>query len=419
MKSVLILGAGISGLALGWYLRDQYDVTIAEASNRSGGWIRTYQHEGFLFDCGPHSFRTTGHGAQTLDLIDELGLTSELIAADATDQFLFFNGVVQKIPRGIISLLTSPLTRGILLDLLREWHVPKGVGEESVQAFAERRLGSTVAARFFDPMVSGIFAGDPSSLSLEACFPRFHEMEQEHGSLIKAAICGKKKQTPQIMSFRRGMQCFTDTLAEGLGERLQTGKEAIKVSFGRDVKVDFSDGSSLTADHLYVAIPAWQLAKLLPIPELGHIPFASVAAVSLGYKRKILPHKGFGYLVPEVEKQSILGVVWDSVVFPQQNQHSDETRATVMMGGVRRSELIDLSDQELTSIACKAVSDSQPDASIVMRARQAIPQYELGFSQLRKQIMDVCPHQCTLLGNSFFGVSINDCIKRAREISAL
>ena len=315
MKRVLILGAGISGLALGWYLRDKCEVVIAEASDRPGGWIHTRQHEGFLFDCGPHSFRTAGHGAQTLGFIDELGLTSELIAAEATDQFLFYEGAIRKMPKGIISLLTSPLTRGIIWDLMREWRVPKGVEEESIQAFAERRFGPTIAARFIDPMVSGIFAGDPLKLSLACCFPWLHRMEQEYGSLMKAAVFGKKKPSSQVMSFRRGMQCLTDTLTERLGDRLRMRKEATKISFGREVEVHFSDGTSLTADHIYAAIPAWRLANLLPIPALETIPFASVAAVSLGYKKKILSHKGFGYLVPAAEKQSILGVVWDSAVF--------------------------------------------------------------------------------------------------------
>ena len=88
-----------------------------------------------------------------------------------------------------------------------------------------------------------------------------------------------------------------------------------------------------------------------------------------------------------------------------------------MMGGIRRPELIDLSDQELTNIACKAVSDIEPDASIVMRARHAIPQYEVGFTHLRKQILDSCPKQCTLMGNSFYGVSINDCIYHAHKLA--
>ena len=411
-KRVVILGAGISGLSLAWYLRNKYDVVLAEASDRPGGWIRTHQQEGFLFEGGPHSFRTEGHGT-TLVLIDELGLTPDLITANTTDQFLFYQQRLHQVPKGIFSLLTSRLTRDLLPSLCREWNAPKALGEESVQAFAERRLGASIAARFVDPMVSGIYAGDPSKLSVSSCFPKLCQMERNHGSLIKALLWGPKSPPSKVMSLKGGMQSLTDRLAELLKNQIHFGKSATQVTFGKEVEVLLADGSTLTADHLYAAIPAWQMAKLLPIPQLKQIPFSSVVAVSLGYKKNILSHRGFGYLVPNIENKKILGVIWDSCVFPQQNRHSGETRVTVMMGGTRQPDLLDWCDQELIALACREVSEVQPDASLVVRAHRAIPQYELGFMQLRNQIEQLCPESCTLLGNSYFGVSINDCIQQA------
>ncbi len=410
VRRALILGAGISGLSLAWYLRNQCEVTLVEAAERPGGWIRTYQHEGFLFEGGPHSFRASGHGAATLALIEELGLTPQLIAACATEQFLLYKNVLHKVPKTLFSLLTSPLTRDLVPALWREWRIPKGSDEESVQTFAERRLGAAMASRLVDPMVSGIYGGDPAKLSFPACFPQLHLMEQKYGSLVRGMLSGSRSASSRVLSLRGGLQKLTDTLAERLGGRLQLNKMATRISFGREVQVSFSDGTSIAADHLYLALPAWQLAKLLPIPTLSQIPFASLAAVSLGYRRQVLANRGFGYLVPAVENKQILGMIWDSEVFPQQNQHPQETRVTVLMGGTRRPELVDRSDEELLRLACEAMPGLKPDASLVVRARQAIPQYELGFSQRLGQIKQHLPAQCTLLGSSYHGVSINDCI---------
>ncbi len=412
MRRVLILGAGISGLSLAWRLRNQCEVIVAEASDRVGGWIRTHRHQGYLFEGGPHSFRK---GEATLALIDELGLTPHLIAADTTDQYLYFRNRIQKVPKSLFSFLTSPLTYDLLPSLWREWRAAKGTGEESIQAFAERRFGSAVASRFFDSMVSGIFAGDPTKLSLQACFPQMYQTEQEQGSLVRKALFKAKSEGPSVFSLRGGLQQLTDTLAEHLAPRIQLGKEATKISFEKEVQVAFQDGTLLSIDHVYAAIPAWRLAKLLPIPQLTQIPFASVAAVSLGYRRRILAHKGFGYLVPAAENQSILGTIWDSEVFPQHNSHPEETRVTVMMGGVRRPDLVDRSDEELIDLARRTVSGAVPDVSLVTRARYAIPQYEVGFSHLLDQIQKACPPSCTLLGNSYYGVAINDCIQRSNQ----
>src|SRR5581483_7615363 len=66
-----------------------------------------------------------------------------------------------------------------------------GAGEETVAEFFTRRLGPEAYARVVEPLLAGIHAGDATRLSLPATFPRFVEMERDHGGLVRAALSGR------------------------------------------------------------------------------------------------------------------------------------------------------------------------------------------------------------------------------------
>ena len=156
-------------------------------------------------------------------------------------------------------------------------------------------------------------------------------------------------------------------------------------------------------------------------PQIEPIPSCSIATVNLGYRKNLLFKKGFGYLIPSKEKEDVLGVVFDSSAFPEQNRHTEETRLTVMLGGARNPAIAAQSLNTLETAALKAVRDhlaiqTEPDAIEIEVAEKAIPQYLINHAGrlqiIEKQINAISP--ClTLLGNSFYGVGVNDCIRRA------
>jgi oxygen-dependent protoporphyrinogen oxidase len=220
----VILGGGISGLALAWYLKKKYQetihLTIIEKSSRAGGWIRSIQQQGFLFEEGPRSCRTKGAGIATLELIEELGLENEVIAASphAKKRYLYTGKQLRCLPQGIISSLFSPLTRGILPALWKEWRkAPEKCEDESIYDFFARRFSPEIAEQFIDPMVAGIYAGDIRQLSLRSCFPQLHRWEQEYGSLTKGMFFDRSRskeihspfvqamKSAPIFSFKNGM----------------------------------------------------------------------------------------------------------------------------------------------------------------------------------------------------------------------
>lgn len=433
-KKVIILGAGITGLATGYLLKDQADVTIVEKSDSPGGWIRTLEHDGFLFELGPRSCRPKGNGRYTLKLIEDLGLNNEIITGNkaATKRYLYLNSKLQKIPSSLLSFITSSLTRPMVPSLLREpWVPPSTEDDETIHDFTSRRFGKYAANTFFNPLTLGIFAGDTKKLSIKSCFPNIHEWEQAHRSVIRGALKSKPKhpvtspfieslQKEPLFTFKGGMQTLTDKLAEQLAGHIRYHTTVAEID-AQDTHVTVKTGThSETYDHLYLCIPARQLKALIPtVPE---VETASVVTASVGYKHKTLNEEGFGHLIPTSEQEKVLGIVWDSSAFPEQNRHSQETRLTVMMGGAHHPEVIESDEKDLEALAIDALRrqlgiTARPDALLIRYARDAIPQYHVGHEERVAEVESELPRSMTLMGNSFRGVAINDCIASAYRIT--
>ncbi len=447
----VILGAGISGLTLGWYLRkkfgDTVQLSILESQSRTGGWIQTSHQKGFLLEQGPRSCRPYGAGYETLSLIEQLGLEQELVFASpaSKQRYLYSAGSLKALPTGLISLPFSPFAPILLKALWQDWRTPKGDEDwdESIDAFITRRLGKTAAELFFDPLVSGVYAGDITKLSMKSCFPLIHQWEQHSGSLLKGAFSKRPNvqlskspfvlnaQKKGLFSLKGGMEALTSSLTGKLEPFIHLNSEAIGLQFnGTKAKIILKNGQILQADHIFSAIPPQALADLIQphhletFKALSAIPSVSVGVVNLGYRQPDLCPKGFGYLIPTNERQRILGTVFDSSAFPSQNNLAAETRLTVMIGESQFPKDFEEADSRCLQIALKAVAAHlgivcKPDCAFIKIAKNAIPQYHIGHSKLLLKIelgLQDLPTPITLLGNGFYGVAVNDCIAKAKAV---
>lgn len=442
---IAILGAGISGLATAWFLKQalgaSIHLTLIEKSQRVGGWIQTLHTQGFLFEQGPRSCRTKGAGQETLALIEALGLQDQILAPhpDARNRYLYDGQRLQCLPKHLWEVPLNPLTQGWLKALWRDWRMPKRQEkDESIQSFFSRRLGEPWAERLIDPFVSGIYAGDCSRLSLKSCFPLFDQWEQQQGSLVRGAwrhrspsahqspFIQKMRRFP-MFSFREGMEVLPRALARELKDCLSLGQSVNSLRFdaqGVDIRLD--NQQSLKVDHVISTLPIPVLASLLadyPLlsTKLRELSYATVSVINIGFNRSVLPLKGFGYLIPSRAGLSVLGCVWDSCVFPEQNLQN-QTRLTVMMGGSRHPEVEQMSEKELMENSLQALHKhlgihAEPQAIQVKQAKNAIPQFEVGHSIWKGEIQEAITHlspRLTLSGSAWTGVSINDCIAQAR-----
>ncbi|MBA2368143.1 MAG: protoporphyrinogen oxidase [Candidatus Protochlamydia sp.] len=446
---VVILGAGISGLATAWFIKkhcgSKAKITLIEKSSRIGGWIQTVQVGDFLFEQGPRSCRTKGSGREMLTLIEELGIGDQLIGAHPASRrrFIYRKGCLQELPQNPLGILFKPAMQGWAGALWRDWTASKSKEEdESVEAFFNRRLGKNWCSRLADPFMSGIYAGDIRKLSMRSCLPLLWSWEREYGSLLKGAWKQPKKKTAStafvrkweresLFSFKRGMQALTEALGSHLNDEINLSLEPISIDCRREgVIIRLAGGKELMADHLISTLPAPTFAALAaPFNDilsqgLNALPYATVNVVNLGYRQSVLKKEGFGYLIPSEEKDSILGCVWDSSVFPQQNFRREETRLTVMIGGTRNSAEQSI-DKNGLEIALEALGrhlgiSAIPDAVQIKLAKHAIPQYTVGHwawcEMIQKQLSNL--PRLTLAGSAFNGVSVNDCVAHS-ALSAL
>ncbi|HOI15573.1 MAG TPA: protoporphyrinogen oxidase [Geobacteraceae bacterium] len=455
MKKAVIIGGGISGLATAFLLRrnaeetgENLQITLLEKENRPGGKIWSIKADGYLCEWGPNGFLDSK--PQTLALCDVLGVRDQLLRSNdnARKRFIFSDGMLHRLPENGPSFFVSKLISwpGKLRLSLEPFAPgpPAGV-DETLAAFGRRRLGKEALQKLIAPMVSGIFAGDPETMSLKSCFPRIAELERDYGGLIMAMLrLAKKKRRERaegkvvsspsgpggiLTSFRNGIQELTDLLAGSLDNgTVVTGKGAVKILAGETLPYRvLTETGDCDADLVIVAAPSFAAAGLLDELDggisdiLGEIPYASMTVVCFGYERDAIEHdlNGFGYLIPKEEGMHTLGTLWDSSIFAHRAPEGYVLLRS-MLGGACFPEYLELPDEEVvrrvrSDLATTMGIKELPTFVRVFRHEKAIPQYTVGHGdRLRALEERLAVHPGLLLtGNSYRGVGLNDCVAAA------
>lgn len=431
---VIIVGGGISGLSLAWYLtkNPEIEVTLLEKEGRVGGWMGTDATSGFLFEKAPRIFKTS-RSLELLQLIEELGLNDKLVASSpsANSRYIWSKGELHLLPRNLSALLSSSFMRQHLGTFIGEWmRAKKEVQDESVWDFVSRRFSSEVAEYFFDPLFKGIFAGDIRKLSIRSCMPLLKEWEERYGSVTKgffAHVWRKKKRQPKagiassFFSLEGGVETLIRVMQEKLQDKIVVSQEVKSVHFTNEGVVVKTQDKSWQGDMLFSALPCDQLGKLLqPIDQecaasLLSIPLQGLASVHLGYHADLLPVSGAGYLIPTCEKEDLLGVLFDSSIFPQNNRHKNETRLSAMLPLTEESDEAVI-QRALNGLRRHLKIGKEPDFASVLRSKNAIPQYHVGhgvqIAALEERVKKRLP-RLRLLGNYLHGVSVNECVRLA------
>lgn len=440
MKPVAIVGAGITGLTAAFELRKRgVPATVYEAGDRAGGVIRTVQEQGFIAECGPNTLLETS--PRIPELFRELGLEKEALYSDpaAKNKYVIRGGKPVRMPGSGADFFRSELfSARAKLRLLREPFVRRSAPEieESLAAFVVRRLGNEFLDYAINPFVAGVYAGDPWKLSVREAFAKVYELEQRYGSLIGGQILGARerkrrggvsKQNAPKVSFARGLGTLTDTLAARLAPDLRFGHalEGLQQTFGGWTLQFRTPAGPMECEHsaVLLTVPAFHLAKL-PFSSILHvnldflkqIRYAPVSSIVLGFRRDQVEHPldGFGFLVPEVERLNILGAIFSSSLFPNRAP-KDHVLITCYLGGFRAPELPFREVDEQVNLVRQDLEKTLGvrGESVYMHHafyRNAIPQYELGYSAIRRE-MDTVEIKCPGLffgGNYRNGVSLSD-----------
>jgi oxygen-dependent protoporphyrinogen oxidase len=407
--TVAIIGGGISGLSAAYALhKRQVPYLLLEAGPSLGGVIRTETRDGFLLEGGPDSM--LAQKPEGLALCRELGLGDRLVPTnpDLRSVYVLHRRKLHPLPEGMMLAVPTkilPFARSGLfswpgklrmgLDLV----IPggNGRGDESIASFLRRRFGQEAVERLGEPLLAGIHAGDPERLSILATFPRFRDLEEKHGSLVRGmwaapTLAPGAKRPAAFYSLRGGLREMVDALVVRL-ERdriwMKAGVRAVaRANEGFSLAVE--GGETVGAERVIVAAPGPKIAPALEglVPgaarALAAIPFASSATVLLGYRREDVLHPlgGYGMVVPKTEGLRTTALSFVSTKFPHRAPEG-HVLLRGFLGGVRDAEVMSLSDEGMVETVKSDMAGilglrRPPVMSRVFRWPGGTPQLEVG-----------------------------------------
>lgn len=438
---VIILGAGITGLSLALACRQRgLNAVVIEQGRAAGGAIQTRFQDGFLYEPGPNSILLKSpevHG-----FLQQVGLREQLIpAADAAKKrFLVRNGRMLAMPSGVLSAIGTPLyTLPAKLRLLAEPFIGKCPHEdESVASFVTRRLGREFLDYGIAALVAGIWAGDPRQLSVRHAFPKVWNLEQKFGSLIRGSIgitrerkrTGTAKFPSIILSHPLGLSACVAHMARQVGDALKLGVAVTAINCAQEGwAVEWAEGRAVcSAPHLVITQPVhrWpylpfsaglreRLARLTGPP---HVP---VTTVFMGFRREQVAHPldGFGVLIPPAENCPVLGVSFNSTLFPGRAPPGHVALTAFVGGALHPQAAVDDRSQlwsSLQPVLHRLLATSgEPVYWDHCHWPQAIPQYDMEHTLFLRQIQSVEHSYRGLhfIGNFRDGPGLNDCILSA------
>ncbi|OHE81251.1 MAG: protoporphyrinogen oxidase [Verrucomicrobia bacterium RIFCSPLOWO2_12_FULL_64_8] len=447
MPTVAIIGGGLTGLTAAHELtKAGREVRLFEAAARTGGAVVSHAGDGWLVEGGPNTLLET---PDVVSVVNDLGLAAERLEASpaAKNRFLLRGGRLIAAPMAPPKILTTPLlSLGAKLRLFAEpFRRPRRrSGDVSLAEFIRDHFGQEVVDYVMNPFVAGIYAGDVAKLSTRHAFAKIWAIEQTHGSIIRGQIAAMKQRrargepaAPRSVSFVRGLQTLTDTLAARLpAGTVRTGAAVESLLPGRPWRVIWrQEGATHTteAEAVVLALPAAAMARLAfgtlgerPLAALEAVEYPPVTSLFLGFRRAQVTHPldGFGVLVPAIENRSVLGVLFSSTLFPHRAP-AGHVALTVFVGGARQPDVARLAPEKLLAHIAPDLSEllGVSGSSVFVRHTawpRAIPQYNLGYERFLDAMAQAeASHPGLFIGGHVRdGIALSDCLAAGKRLAA-
>ncbi len=434
-KRVVIAGGGVSGLAAAYDLkRAGIECVVFEKRPRLGGVIETRHWENCTFDNGPDGFLS--QKPEALALIEELGLGAEVIGSNDSQRttYILKQGRLLALPEGMTMMVPSkllPVLRSPLLSWAAKFRMgaelfrrPRPCADRSVADFVRDHFGQETLDYLAEPLLSGVYGGDPSRMSAASVLPRFFEMEASRGSLARAVMCSKRPpaEGPLFRTLKGGLSAMVEALSRGLDvrhEEVQAVERGFRVRTG---------GGWIEAGHVILAGPAWSVGDLLGgiDPELARllkaVPYSSSLTLTLVYRDSDFDgiRAGFGFLVPKRERRRLAAATFVGTKFPFRAP-ADRVLLRCFFGGVEDEAILGESDESIVEMARGELKrilglTAPPLHHAISRWPLAMAQYTLGHlgrvAEIQRRAAEI--EGLHLAGNAYEGVGIPDCIRTGR-----
>jgi oxygen-dependent protoporphyrinogen oxidase len=356
------------------------------------------------------------------------------------------DGLMFMVPTKIMPAIRSPLfSTRTKLRMAAEWFRPprRGAEDETVAEMVERHYGPEMVEILADPLLSGVYGGEASQLSVRAVLPRFADMEAKHGSLGRGMLSERKKKAsaskepprPLFTSLRDGMQQMVDSLVASLDPDMvktsvpveQLARELNRWTVSAGYQTD-------QFDAVIVATPASAAALVLQgtdenlASELRGIQYSSSVTVTLGYDDKVreaLP-PGFGFLVPRSAGRRMLAATFAHNKFPHRAP-ADRAVIRCFLGGARDEQILQSGEKEIVRIVRHELEQivgsalhAEPLFARVYKWRGAMAQYPVGHLERVQRIESLRLRHpgLALAGNGYSGIGVPDCVRSGAEAAS-
>jgi protoporphyrinogen/coproporphyrinogen III oxidase len=452
MPEVVIIGGGISGLATAYYLaKGGVPAAIVESRPRLGGVIQTETVEGCTIEAGPDSFLSAKPAA--FELLRELGLSGEIIGSNdhLRKTYVRRNGRLVALPDGLMMMVPTkilPLVTTRLigwgtkirmgLELLRAPQ-PRA-GDESVAEFIEEHYGAEAVDYLAEPLLSGVYGGNPRELSVASVLPRFVELASRYGSLTRGVLAERAKAAraqqhghrppPLFRTLKGGLGQMVDALAGAIADRTEVrqGRAETVERAGGGFRVRIG-GDWMDAGRLVLACEAHAASALLDGVDsrlaelLGTVPYSSSMTVALGFDASDFdsPPAGFGFLVPKKERRRLVACTWVGTKFPHRVPEG-RIVARCFLGGMDDPGVLAEPDENITAIVASELRDiagvtARPQFARISRWPRAMAQYTVGHPRrlAEMEARAAAIPGLYLAGNAYEGIGIPDCIRLGRR----
>ncbi|MBP1934295.1 protoporphyrinogen oxidase [Ammoniphilus resinae] len=456
MKTIVVVGGGITGLAAMYELQKwktetgaEVRLVLTEAAGQLGGKIRTVKQSGFLMEAGADSI--VARKIETMSLIEELGLKEEIVYNATGQSFIYAEGQLKPIPEDAVfgipasieSLAKSTLVSAEgKVEALKDFYTKNETftKEDSVGAFLEHFLGTELVEKQIAPVLSGVYSGKLSELTLASTLPYLIDYKEQYGSIIKGLEANKQKfkgGEKKFLSFAKGLSSMVDAFEEKLCdvEILKNTKVDRIGKVDDRYQVHLNSQKIIEADYVVLSIPHTAAEVILEDSylkeEFAGLKNSSLISVYIGFDvpDNVLPADGTGFITATTDELSCNACTWTS----RKWEHTSKSGNLLVRLFYKSSHpsfalLKEMNEEELLQVALGDLSSAmgihaEPVVSEVTKWTDQMPNYLITHPQSVKALerkMELNYPGIFLAGCSYYGVGIPDCmengINSARKI---
>ncbi|ULL18104.1 protoporphyrinogen oxidase [Paenibacillus sp. H1-7] len=456
MKTVVVIGGGITGLSALYYLHKQIKADnknvrciLIEASDSLGGKIDTVHEGPFIMEAGADSIVT--RKTNVAPLLEELGLQDEVVYNATGKSFIYADGELKPIPDDTvfgIPLSVESLAKSNLVsaegkvEALKDFYTVNETftKNDSIGAFLESFLGKELVEKQISPVLSGVYSGQLNELTIASTLPYLLDYKNEYGSIIQGLSANKKKFQSsggkKFMSFKNGVSCLVDTMEERLTDaEIRKGVKAEKIEKAQDgvYRITLANSDVIEADYIVLSTLHTGAQALLQSKELDEdfsgLKNSSLISVYLGFDipDHLLPKDGTGFITADNDHLICNACTWTS----RKWDHTSANRQLLVRlfyksSGASYETLQKMSENELLEVGLKDIEKSlgitgKPVTFNVTKWHETMPNYHIKHPEIVKSLetkMDALFPHVLLAGCSYYGVGIPDCIANG-EAAAL